>query len=245
MSPSRERIDRVLVARGLVATRTRARTLIEQHKVRVAGELVRRASDLVTADADITLEEDDGYVSRGAHKLEGALADLDVTAQGLVVADIGASTGGFTQCALRHGALRVYAIDVGHGQLHASLANDPRILSLEGVNARELTAQSLPELVDLVLVDASFISLVKLLPALVTLLRAQGQLLALVKPQFEVGREHVGKRGVVHDDALRNQALRNVSEAAATLGLRLFAHADCRLPGPEGNREIFALFGKA
>jgi 23S rRNA (cytidine1920-2'-O)/16S rRNA (cytidine1409-2'-O)-methyltransferase len=238
----RERIDRVLVARGLVASRARARALIEAGKVSVAGRVIARASDLVDPAAPLELAPDHPYVSRGGLKLAGALDDLGLEPAGAVVADIGASTGGFTDCVLRRGAKRCYAVDVGHGQLHASLAADPRVISMEGVNARYLSDHALPELVDLVLVDASFISLTKLLPALVSLLTARGHLLALVKPQFEVGPEGIGKRGVVSDDALRMLALEQVRVAAESLGLRALGHADSRLAGPEGIREIFVLF---
>lgn len=234
----------MLLARGLVDTRTRARALIEAGKVRADGRVVRKASALVEAGAQLSVAGDAGFVSRGGLKLQGALEDLALDVRELVVADIGASTGGFTDCVLRAGARRVYAIDVGHAQLHASLRTDPRVVSLEGVNARALRAGSLPEHIDLVVVDASFIGLAKLLPALVGLLGRGGRLLALVKPQFEVGPEQVGKHGVVRSDALRAEALRAVIASAAELGLVLCAHADCRVPGPRGNREIFALFAR-
>lgn len=239
----RERVDVLLVARGLAPSRTRARALIDAGKVTVDGQPVEKASLMVARTAELAVKElDHPYVSRGGLKLEGALRDLALNPRGLVVADIGASTGGFTDCVLRHGAHRVYAIDVGHGQLAPSLAQDPRVISLEGQNARYLTAQSLPELVDLVVVDASFISLTKLLSALTALLKPHGKLLALVKPQFEVGPQHLGKHGVVKRDELRERALHEVIRAAEELGLVLVGHADSRVPGPEGNREIFALF---
>jgi 23S rRNA (cytidine1920-2'-O)/16S rRNA (cytidine1409-2'-O)-methyltransferase len=242
---ARERIDRLLLARGLVETRTRARALIEAGKVRAGGRVLRKPSELVEVGARLSVAPDEGYVSRGGLKLAGALEDLRVDPSGRVVADIGASTGGFTDCVLRAGARRVYAIDVGRGQLHASLRADPRVVSLEGVNARELRADSLPEPVDLVVVDASFIGLGKLLPALVGLLGGDGRVLALVKPQFEVGPERVGKHGVVRSDALRAEALHDVVESAQALGLVLSAQADCRVQGPRGNREIFALFSRS
>lgn len=205
-----------------------------------------RASELFDLAVELTVTElDHPYVSRGGVKLEGALVDLGVEVGGLVVADIGASTGGFTDCVLRRGARLVYAIDVGHDQLHPSLRADVRVISMEGVNARHLASDALPERVELVVVDASFISLAKLLPALVPLLAERGHLLALVKPQFEVGPDLVGARGVVSDEALRRQALRSVTAAAEALGLAYVASHDSRLPGPEGNREIFALFARA
>jgi 23S rRNA (cytidine1920-2'-O)/16S rRNA (cytidine1409-2'-O)-methyltransferase len=244
--PKRERADVLLVERGLAASRSRARALIEAGKVLADGVVLAKSSALVELSAALEISElDHPYVSRGGLKLEGALSDLALTVAGLVVADIGASTGGFTDCVLRAGAARVYAIDVGHGQLAPTLRADTRVIALEHTNARHLTAQSLPEPVQLVLVDASFISLAKLLPALVTLLAPGGRLLALVKPQFEVGREHVGKKGVVRDDADRQRALESVVEAARSLGLELLGSVDARLAGPEGNLEIFALFGLA
>ena len=241
----RERIDRLLVARGLAPSRTRAQALIEAGKVLANGAPVARASDAFDSSTEITVSElDHAYVSRGGRKLEGALRDLSLDVTALVVADIGASTGGFTDCVLRAGATRVYAIDVGHDQLHPSLRADPRVHAQEGVNARYLDATSLPERVDLVVVDASFISLSKLLPALASLLGDQGRVLALVKPQFEVGPEHVGRRGVVSDDALRALALDQVKQAAHEAGLAFVASCDSQLAGPEGNREIFALFAR-
>jgi 23S rRNA (cytidine1920-2'-O)/16S rRNA (cytidine1409-2'-O)-methyltransferase len=241
---ARERIDRLLVARGLVETRTRARALIEAGKVRAAGHVLTKASELVDVDVLLDVEAADVYVSRGGLKLAGALADLNVDPRGLVVADIGASTGGFTDCVLRAGAARVYAVDVGQAQLHASLRADPRVVSMEKVNARSLDAHSLPEPVDLIVVDASFIGLAKLLPALTMLLARDGRLLTLVKPQFEVGPAQVGKRGVVRDDVLRAAALQSVVASAEGLGLALLGHAECRVQGPQGNREIFALFAR-
>jgi 23S rRNA (cytidine1920-2'-O)/16S rRNA (cytidine1409-2'-O)-methyltransferase len=236
---SRDRVDKLLVARGLSESRARAQALIDAGSVRVAGAIIDKASTLVAHDAELEVTPDHRYVSRGGLKLEGALSDLSVSVRGACIADIGASTGGFTDCALAHGARRVYAIDVGHDQLHERLRRDPRVVSLERVNARTLSAESLAEPVDLVLVDASFISLIKLLPALVTLLSPTGALLLLVKPQFEVGPSQVGKRGVVRDDAQRLRAVDEVIASAAALGLGVRGQADCRLHGPEGNREIF------
>lgn len=242
---SRDRIDRLLVARGLSDSRARAQALIAAGSVRVDGVVVDKPSTLVAEDAAIEVTPEHSYVSRGGFKLEGALSDLGLSVRAACVADIGASTGGFTDCVLAHGARRVYAIDVGHDQLHARLRDDPRVVSLEGVNARTLSAESLPEPVDLVVVDASFIGLEKLLPALVTLLSPRGVLLALVKPQFELGPRHVGKRGVVRDDALRRAAVEQVVSAAAALGLQKRGETECRLPGPEGNREVFVLLERA
>jgi 23S rRNA (cytidine1920-2'-O)/16S rRNA (cytidine1409-2'-O)-methyltransferase len=242
---ARERLDKLLVQRGLCESRARAQAAIEAGSVRVDGALVDKPASMIAEDAALELAGEQRYVSRGGLKLEGALVDLALSVRDLCVADIGASTGGFSDCVLAHGARRVYAIDVGHGQLHPRLRSDARVLSMEGVNARELSASSLPERVDLVLVDASFISLLKLLPALITLLTDAGALLLLVKPQFEVGPEHIGKRGVVRDDAQRQRAVDDVAEAARALGFPRSAQVDSRLPGPEGNREIFLLLQRA
>jgi 23S rRNA (cytidine1920-2'-O)/16S rRNA (cytidine1409-2'-O)-methyltransferase len=240
---ARERLDKLLVARGLAPSRARAQALIAAGHVEVEGAQVDKPSGLVAEDAAITLRQTLRYVSRGGDKLAGALADLQLSLADLVIADIGASTGGFSDCALSAGARRVYAVDVGEGQLHARLRADARVISLERVNARAMTEASLPERVDLVLVDASFIGLGKLLPALRTLLVPGGRLLCLVKPQFEVGPEHVGKRGVVKDDVQRERAVDQVVEAARVLGLSKLGQVDCRVPGPEGNREVFVLLG--
>jgi 23S rRNA (cytidine1920-2'-O)/16S rRNA (cytidine1409-2'-O)-methyltransferase len=178
------------------------------------------------------------FVSRGGEKLAGALADLGVDPAGRRCLDVGASTGGFTDCLLAAGASFVTAVDVGYGQLAPKLRGDPRVAVLERRNARELEPAELPEPVDLVTVDVSFISLRLLLPALVKA-APSADLLLLVKPQFEVGRDQVGKGGVVRDDALRAQAVREVREAAQALGLEALGEAESRLAGPKGNREVF------
>jgi 23S rRNA (cytidine1920-2'-O)/16S rRNA (cytidine1409-2'-O)-methyltransferase len=241
---SRERLDKLLVQRGLSESRARAQAAIAAGEVKVDGAIVDKASAWVALDAVLELASEPRYVSRGGLKLEGALADLGLSLRDQCIADIGASTGGFSDCALAHGARRVYAIDVGHGQLHPRLRADARVVAMEGVNARELTAQSLPERVDLVLVDASFIGLAKLLPALVTLVTEEGALLLLVKPQFEVGREQVGKHGVVREDALRLRAVEEVAQVASTLGFSPRGLAESRVHGPQGNREIFLLLAR-
>jgi 23S rRNA (cytidine1920-2'-O)/16S rRNA (cytidine1409-2'-O)-methyltransferase len=178
------------------------------------------------------------YVSRGGDKLEGALQDLGVDPAGKVCLDAGASTGGFTDCLLQHGAVRVYAVDVGYGQLDAKLRSDPRVVVLERVNARALEASMLGDAIDLVVADVAFISLRLVVPALAAV-ASNAQWLLLVKPQFEVGRDQVGKGGVVRDDALRTAAVESVRGAAEGLGWQEIARADSRVAGPKGNREIF------
>jgi 23S rRNA (cytidine1920-2'-O)/16S rRNA (cytidine1409-2'-O)-methyltransferase len=178
------------------------------------------------------------YVSRGGDKLEGALEDLGVDPRGKLCLDVGASTGGFTDCLLQRGATRVYAVDVGYGLLDAKLRDDPRVVVRERINARNLEAAQVPEPVDLLVADVAFISLRLVVPALAAV-APHAEWLLLVKPQFEVGREQVGKGGVVRDDALRTWAVESVRGAAEALGWREVARADSRVAGPKGNREIF------
>jgi 23S rRNA (cytidine1920-2'-O)/16S rRNA (cytidine1409-2'-O)-methyltransferase len=239
-APAKLRADRLLAERGLVETRERARALILAGKVFSGERRIDKAGDNVALDAPLEVRgETMPYVSRGGMKLAGALDDLAFDPTGLVVADIGASTGGFTDCVLSRGATRVYAIDVGYGQLHEKLRGDPRVVVMERTNARYLEREHLPEPIDLVLVDASFIGLDKLLPAISRIVKPGGQLLALVKPQFEVGRDRVGKGGVVRDDAAREDAIQAVIESATALGFFSRGRADSKLKGPSGNQETF------
>lgn len=234
------RADVLLVERGLAPSRERARALVLAGRVFSGERRVEKAGDALRPDAPLELRGDDlPYVSRGGLKLEGALDRLGVDPAGLVVADFGASTGGFTDCVLQRGAARVYAIDVGYGQLHPTLRGDPRVVVMERTNARHLRPDDLPEPVDLVVVDASFIGLAKLLPAARGLLRSDGRVVALVKPQFEVGRRNVGKGGVVRDPAVRAAAIEAAAAAAAALGLAPVGRCDSPLPGPKGNVEAF------
>jgi 23S rRNA (cytidine1920-2'-O)/16S rRNA (cytidine1409-2'-O)-methyltransferase len=199
----------------------------------------------VRPDAEVRVRGDDPrFVSRGGEKLAGALSDLGLDPAGRVCLDVGASTGGFSDCLLQAGARRVVAVDVGYGQLHDRLRRDERVTVLERTNARSLTADLLPEAVDLVTADVSFISLRLLLPRLAE--AAPGaELLLLVKPQFEVGKQQVGKGGVVRDEALRASAVAAVRACAAGLGYAAAGQADSRLPGPKGNREVFLWLRRA
>jgi 23S rRNA (cytidine1920-2'-O)/16S rRNA (cytidine1409-2'-O)-methyltransferase len=237
---AKTRVDVLLVERGLAPTRARAQALVLAGRVYTADRRVEKPGDSFALDAPLAVRGDDHpYVSRGGVKLRGAIDAFALDASGLVCADFGASTGGFTDCLLEAGAKHVYAIDVGKGQLHQKLRVDPRVRVLEGVNARHLDAASLGESVDLVVVDASFIGLGKLLPAIKAVLRPLGEVVALVKPQFEVGRAHVGKGGVVRDEGARSGAIEGVSQAASELGFETLAQADSVLTGPKGNREAF------
>lgn len=233
------RADVLLVDRGLAESRAKAQALILAGQVFKGDDRVAKAGDKLPADAPLEVRGQLPYVSRGGEKLAGALDDLRVAPEGLVVADFGASTGGFTDCVLQRGAIKVYAIDVGWGQLHNKLRQDERVVVMERTNARHLSEADLPEQVDLIVIDASFIGLEKLLPAAAAISKPSAAILAMVKPQFQVGRAELGKGGVVRDDALRTKAADMVAEAATALGYEEIARADSRVHGPKGNREIF------
>ena len=237
---ARERLDKLVVDRGLAPTRARAQALILAGKVTVAGQVVTKAGTTVAADAEVALREDDHpYVSRGALKLVAALDAFAIDPTGAVCLDIGASTGGFTDLLLRRGASKVYAIDVGYGQLAWSLRQDPRVVVLERENVRELDPGKVPEPCDLAVIDVSFISLTLVLPKVRELLRppAGKSVIALVKPQFEAGREHVGKGGVVRDPAARQGAIDKVATWAAAHGFAPGATVESPIHGPAGNIE--------
>ena len=237
--PKGQRLDERLVAEGLADSRSRAQALIRTGRVLVDDAPRDKPGLRVAAGARVRLRgEERRYVSRGGDKLAGALADLGIDPAGRVCLDVGASTGGFTDCLLGAGARQVTAVDVGYGQLAPRLRDDPRVRALERTNARRLSREAVPEGIDLVTVDVSFISARLLLPRLREL-APRGELLVLVKPQFEVGRDEVGKGGVVRDDALRASAVAAVRVCAEELGYRFGGQAASRLAGPKGNREIF------
>jgi 23S rRNA (cytidine1920-2'-O)/16S rRNA (cytidine1409-2'-O)-methyltransferase len=230
------RLDVLVTRSGLAESRERAQALIIAGKVRVAGETVRRPDRSVSDDAAISVDEGPGYASRGALKLAPALETLGVDPSGLVCADIGASTGGFTDVLLRRGATKVYAIDVGRGLLHWRLRSDPRVVVIERVNAREL--ETLPEPVSLFVVDISFIGLEKVLPAL-RRVASGAEVVALFKPQFQVGRAEVGKGGIVRDQAAVGAALGRFRDWCADNGYVVRAEAPSEILGADGNQEIF------
>ncbi len=233
-----ERIDLLLVARGLAESRTKAQALILAGQVIVADQRVDKPGTRAAVDANIRLKgEVMPYVSRGGLKLAAALDTFHLDVSGLVCADIGASTGGFTDCLLQRGALKVYALDVGKAQLHEKLRKDRRVISQEGVNARNLSAAELPELIDALVIDVSFISLTKVLSACVTRMAAGALLVALVKPQFEVGREHLDKGGVVTDQKARAEAIDGIRQHVLGLKFREIGLMDCPILGPAGNQE--------
>lgn len=234
------RLDVLLVERGLAKSRPRAAALVLAGKVRVQGRKALKAGQRVAPDASVeVLDTDDTYVSRGGLKLAGALEAFSLQVAGLVAMDVGASTGGFTDCLLRHGVERVYAVDVGYGQLAWRLRQDSRVVVLERCNIRYLTREKVPELVDLAVIDTSFISLKKVIPKVLEFLKSHGQLLALIKPQFEVGRGLVGKGGVVRDPKLHRQVITEMEDFCHGQGLTVAGVVESRLLGPKGNREFF------
>src|SRR5688572_10562853 len=243
MKKAASRLDAAVVARGLAASRERARALILAGQVRVDGVVVSKAGAPVLATADITLiERDHPYVGRGGVKLAHALDVFAVDVRERLALDVGASTGGFTDVLLRRGARRVVALDVGHGQIDWRLRSDPRVVVLERVNARLLTPGQLPEAArtfDVITMDLSFISVRQVLPAMVPLLAPGADLVVLVKPQFEAGREEVGKGGLVRDAAVHARVVEDVTLAADALGLSRIAMTESPITGTEGNREFF------
>ena len=243
MKKDASRLDAAVVARGLAASRERARALILAGLVRVDGVVVSKAGTPVKPDAAVTLDQrDHPYVGRGGVKLAHALDTFGIAVEDRLALDVGASTGGFTDVMLRRGARRVVALDVGHGQLDWKLRTDPRVVVLEKINARTLTPEQLPEdarRFDLVTMDVSFISVRQVLPALVPVLAPGADLVVLVKPQFEAGREEVGKGGLVRDAAVQARTVEDVTSAANALGLTRVAAVESPITGTEGNREFF------
>jgi 23S rRNA (cytidine1920-2'-O)/16S rRNA (cytidine1409-2'-O)-methyltransferase len=241
----RERLDKLVAARPEVPSRERARSLIMAGRVRVDGVVIDKPGAEVRCAAHLDVAVDsDAFASRGGDKLEGALRAFGTTVSGRVVLDVGASTGGFTDCVLRHGARRVIAVDVGYGQFDWRLRQDERVVLLERTNARHLQLADLPEAPELAVIDVSFISLRLILPAVAALLATPGDIVALVKPQFEVGRGQVGKGGVVRSPELQVAAVTAVRECGAGLGLICVGQCDSPLLGPKGNREFFLAFAK-
>ena len=246
MKLKKTRLDSLLVDRGLVASRERARAVILAGDVRVNGAPVTKAGAAIADDAEVSLAvPDHPYVGRGGLKLAHALDAFAIAVDGKRALDIGASTGGFTDVMLQRGARRVVALDVGHGQLDWKIRSDPRVVTIERTNARTLTADALPEDArdfDLVTIDVSFISLRHILPVVPPLLRRSGDVVALVKPQFEAGRNEVGKGGIVRDETVHARVVEEVAAVADTLGLARMAVIDSPIAGMEGNREFLAHF---
>jgi len=235
----RVRLDRLLVDRGLTPSREQAARRILAGEVLVDGQPVEKVGALVPKGADVELKGRSPYVSRGGEKLAQALDDFGVTVAGRVCLDVGASTGGFTDCLLQRGAVRVYAVDVGTGQMDARLRRDPRVILMEKTNARTLDARVFPEQPSLAVVDVAFISLEKILPSVFGVLASRSETIALIKPQFEVGRDAVGKGGVVRDPAQHRAVVSRLARYAVLRGWHVLGVTASPLRGPKGNREFF------
>jgi len=242
------RIDKLLVDRGLAESRTKAQALVMAGVVLADEQRVNKPSDTVASDAQLRLKGGDDptsrYVGRGGVKLETALRDFELSVEGLTCLDVGASTGGFTDCLLQHGARHVIALDVGHNQIDYRLRTDSRVEVREGVNARYLQPDDFNARFDLVVMDVSFISATKILPAIVPLLQEAGRLITLIKPQFEVGRGEVGKGGIVRDPEKHARVIAEVNHAAQELGLKLKKVIESPIHGADGNVEFLALYEK-
>jgi 23S rRNA (cytidine1920-2'-O)/16S rRNA (cytidine1409-2'-O)-methyltransferase len=242
----RERIDTLLVERGLAQSRTRAQALVMAGVILVDEQLVHKPSEKFDLNANIRLKGDDDpasrYVSRGGLKLEGALREFHLDVNGLTCLDVGSSTGGFTDCLLRHGARQVLAIDVGRNQLDWRLRNDARVEVREGRNARYLKPADFDQKFDLATIDVAFISATKILPAVVPLLTERGRIVTLIKPQFEVGKGEVGKGGIVKDPAKHQRVIDEVNGAALALGLKVGGVIESPIHGADGNVEFLELY---
>ena len=246
MSVKKKRLDVLLVERGLQESRQRAQAAIMSGEVFVAGQRVDKPGTAVAEDAEVEVRGATlAYVSRGGLKLEKAMATFPIDLTGAVCADIGASTGGFTDCMLQNGAARVYAVDVGYGQLAWKLRSDPRVVCLERTNARYLTSEQIPEPLDFASIDVSFISLKLIFPALHGLLKENGHVACLIKPQFEAGREKVGKKGVVRDPKVHLEVLEHFLEHAKESNFTVLGITYSPIRGPEGNIEYLGYLEKS
>jgi len=232
------RLDKLLLEKNLTPTRQKAQALIGAGQVMVNSRLADKAGAMVDDSCIIEIKESCPFVSRGGYKLEAGLQFFDINPAGLVCLDVGASTGGFTDCLLQHGALKVYSVDVGYGQLAWELRQNPRIVVMERTNARYLTKEDFAEPIDLAVIDASFISLKLLIPPLLPFFRENISILALIKPQFEVGRGKVGKGGVVRDPALHQEVIDEIIDFCTTLELKSCGVTPSPILGPKGNKEF-------
>ena len=245
MAREKERLDKLILDRGLAPSRERARALIMAGHVVVSDHVADKAGQLVSVDAEIRLRgEILPFVSRGGLKLQKALDEFALDVSGLVVLDVGASTGGFTDCLLQRGARRVFAVDVGYGQLAWKLRTDERVMNLEKTNIRHLEPGKLPEVPDMAVIDASFISLDKVLPNTIRLIKDDGSIIALVKPQFEVGRGEVGKGGVVRDEKKHREVIISIRSLVENLGFEVRGETESPILGPKGNREFLIFMRK-
>lgn len=238
------RIDDALVERGFFESRQRAQRAIMAGEVRMGDHVIAKASELVEADSLISIAQRPAFASRGALKLAGALDFFHVNVRGKVALDIGASTGGFSDCLLQRGAAKVYALDVGRGQLAWKIRNDPRVIVMEKLNARFLSREHIPEFVDLCVIDVSFISLTLILPNAFQLITPNGMILALIKPQFELQRKDVGRGGIVRDSVLHEKAQQKIVEFVEAASHRVVGLVPSPITGADGNQEFFVCLRK-
>lgn len=242
----RERIDKLLVERGLAKSRTKAQALVMAGVVLVDDQLVDKPSEAFAAEVNIRIkgagDAASRYVGRGGLKLEAALREFSIDVRGLVCLDVGASTGGFTDCLLQHGARKVFAVDVGHNQLDWRLRNDRRVEVREGINARYLKPEDFDAKFDLATIDVAFVSATKIMPAIAPLLTETGRLITLIKPQFEVGKGEVGRGGIVTDPAKQGRVIAEVNSAAQHLGLRVIGVIESSIRGADGNLEFLGAY---
>jgi 23S rRNA (cytidine1920-2'-O)/16S rRNA (cytidine1409-2'-O)-methyltransferase len=234
----KERLDRMLFDKGLVESREKARAVILAGSVSVNGIVVDKAGAQVRPDDVLTLASKMPYISRGGLKLEHAFNEFDIDVQNKVAMDVGASTGGFTDCLLQNGAIKVYAVDVGYGQLGLKLRNDERVSVLEKTNIRYLERTAVQDDIDMVTIDVSFISLLKVMPKVLEFLKPGGDIVALIKPQFEAGRKDVGKGGVVRNERVHQQVIKKMKAGSESLGLHVMGTATSPIKGPKGNVEF-------
>lgn len=233
------RIDQLLTERGLAESRSRAQALIMAGKVMVNTDVVDKAGKEVDPESLITVKEELPYVGRGGLKLVGALASFNIDAAGLTVIDVGSSTGGFTDCLLQKGAVKIYAIDVGRGIIDSKLRADARVVLMEGVNFRHLSPSDVPEKADLAVIDLSFISLEKILPRVISFMKEDGRVLALVKPQFEVGKGQLGKGGIVRDPDKHRAVVERIKEFSVSCGYNVVGSTESPITGAKGNKEFW------
>jgi len=241
MTPTHQRLDQILVERGLAESREKAQRLILAGQVRINGQIADKPGRRAALDAMVSVDAKERFVGRGGEKLEHAFQAFQPDVRGLVCLDIGASTGGFTDCLLQHGAAKVYAVDVGAGQLHWKLRNDPRVVIMEKINARYLRPGDLPEPADFAVMDVSFISLTKVMPAIKDILQPGGRMITLIKPQFEAERREVCRGGVVRDAGARERVVERIRRfGEKELGLKWLGVCESPLKGPAGNIEYLA-----
>ncbi len=245
MSGKKERLDILLVEKGIFTSRERAKTSIMAGKIFVDGQRVDKAGEKVSVDAEIIFKgQEIPYVSRGGLKLEKAMKEFGISLKNKTCMDIGASTGGFTDCMLQNGAKKVFSIDVGYGQFAWKLRTDPRVVCMERTNIRYVTPDDIGELTDFASIDVSFISLKKIMPATINLLSDKGEVVALIKPQFEAGKEKVGKKGVVRDINVHNEVVKSIVDYLLSQGLNILSLSYSPIKGPEGNIEYLVYFTK-